>query len=184
MAEIADLTVTASPDNARHPEGYKIPEINNGIREFEAIVARADKDRSGVTLTSGSGTAYSIITNAAYPSHAAGMWFMIRAHVANTGAATLTVNALAAKPLRRQGGDALVANDIAVNQIILPIYNSAGDYYECVGIGESVAITGWGAPTGTPTRTTFATGSVTLPQLAERVKALVDDLTTKGIIGA
>lgn len=35
---------------------------------------------------------------------------------------------------------------------------------------------GWGDPTGTATRTTFATGSVTLPQLAERVKALIDDL--------
>ncbi len=44
--------------------------------------------------------------------------------------------------------------------------------------------TGWGAPTGTPTRTTFATGSVTLPQLAERVKALIDDLTTHGVIGS
>lgn len=45
-------------------------------------------------------------------------------------------------------------------------------------------ITGWGAPTGTATRTTFATGSVTLSQLAERVKALIDDLTTHGMIGA
>lgn len=44
-------------------------------------------------------------------------------------------------------------------------------------------ITGWGAPTGTPTRTTFATGTVTLTQLAERVKALIDDLTTHGVIG-
>ncbi len=43
--------------------------------------------------------------------------------------------------------------------------------------------TGWGAPTGTATRTTFATGSVTLPQLAERLKALIDDLTTHGLIG-
>lgn len=43
--------------------------------------------------------------------------------------------------------------------------------------------TGWGAPTGTPTRTTFATGSVTTAQLAERVKALIDDLTTHGLIG-
>ncbi len=44
--------------------------------------------------------------------------------------------------------------------------------------------TGWGAPTGTATRTTFATSTVTLPQLAERVKALIDDLTTHGLIGA
>lgn len=44
--------------------------------------------------------------------------------------------------------------------------------------------TGWGAPTGTPSRTTFATSTVTLPQLAERVKALIDDLTAHGLIGA
>ena len=36
--------------------------------------------------------------------------------------------------------------------------------------------TGWTAATGTATRTTFVTGTVTLPQLAERVKALIDDL--------
>lgn len=44
--------------------------------------------------------------------------------------------------------------------------------------------TGWGAPTGTATRTTFDTGSVTLSGLAERVKALIDDITTHGLIGA
>lgn len=43
--------------------------------------------------------------------------------------------------------------------------------------------TGWGAPTGAATRTTFDTATVTLPQLAERVKALIDDLTTHGLIG-
>ena len=36
--------------------------------------------------------------------------------------------------------------------------------------------TGWATATGTATRTTFATGSVTLPELAERVKAMIDDL--------
>ena len=43
--------------------------------------------------------------------------------------------------------------------------------------------TGWGAPTGTATRSTFATSTVTLPQLAERLKALIDDLTSHGLIG-
>ncbi len=44
--------------------------------------------------------------------------------------------------------------------------------------------TGWGQPTGTATRAGFATGSVTLQQLAERVKALIDDLTAHGLIGS
>lgn len=36
--------------------------------------------------------------------------------------------------------------------------------------------TGWGTATGTATRTTFDTATVTLSQLAERVKAMIDDL--------
>ena len=37
-------------------------------------------------------------------------------------------------------------------------------------------LAGWARPTGPATRTTFDTATVTLPQLAERMKALVDDL--------
>lgn len=43
--------------------------------------------------------------------------------------------------------------------------------------------TGWVAPTGTATRTTFDTTTVTTAQLAERVHALIDDLTSHGLIG-
>lgn len=46
--------------------------------------------------------------------------------------------------------------------------------------------TGWATATGTATRTTFDTTTVTLPQLAERLKALIDDLHAtagQGIIG-
>jgi hypothetical protein len=44
--------------------------------------------------------------------------------------------------------------------------------------------TGWTAATGTASRATFATGTVTTAQLAERVKALIDDLIVHGLIGA
>jgi hypothetical protein len=45
--------------------------------------------------------------------------------------------------------------------------------------------TGWAKGTGTATRTTFDTATVTLPQLAERMKALIDDLYDQhGLIGA
>lgn len=43
--------------------------------------------------------------------------------------------------------------------------------------------TGWDAATGTATRTTFETASVTTAQLAERVKGLIDDLISHGLIG-
>jgi len=44
--------------------------------------------------------------------------------------------------------------------------------------------TGWAAMTGTATRTAFATTTVTLEQLAQRVKALTDDLISMGLIGS
>lgn len=44
--------------------------------------------------------------------------------------------------------------------------------------------TGWSAPTGTATRTSFSTTTVTTEQLAERVKGLIDDLIAHGLIGA
>jgi len=57
-----------------------------------------------------------------------------------------------------------------------------GGAYKGLFIGDK--ITGWGAPTGTDTRTTFATSTVTLEELAERIHALIDDLTSLGFIGA
>lgn len=54
-----------------------------------------------------------------------------------------------------------------------------------IGVDQVVGTrkTGWTAATGTATRTTYATSTVTLPQLAERVKALTDDLISHGLIG-
>lgn len=48
-------------------------------------------------------------------------------------------------------------------------------------LGER-APTSVAAATGTETRTTFATGTVTAEQLAERVAALIADLKTAGVI--
>jgi hypothetical protein len=44
--------------------------------------------------------------------------------------------------------------------------------------------TGWAAPTGTATRTAFDTATVAVADLAQRLKALIDDLTSHGLIGA
>lgn len=44
--------------------------------------------------------------------------------------------------------------------------------------------TGWSAPTGTAQRSAFDTSTVTTSQLAQRLKALIDDLTSHGLIGS
>ena len=45
-------------------------------------------------------------------------------------------------------------------------------------------VTGWGAPTGTANRAAFDTGAISINQLAQRVKALIDDLRAHGLIGS
>jgi hypothetical protein len=61
----------------------------------------------------------------------------------------------------------------------------AGSFYRHSGnqvVGNRK--TGWANPTGTATRTSYATSTVTLSQLAERVKGLIDDLISHGLLGA
>ena len=43
---------------------------------------------------------------------------------------------------------------------------------------------GWAPPTGAATRSAFNTATATTPEVAQRLKALIDDLTAHGLIGA
>jgi hypothetical protein len=45
-------------------------------------------------------------------------------------------------------------------------------------------VTGWAIPGGSSSRASFETGTVSLFQLAQRVKALIQDLTDHGLIGS
>lgn len=44
--------------------------------------------------------------------------------------------------------------------------------------------TGWAAPTGLTSKATFDPATATLPELGQRVAALINALTTHGLIGA
>ena len=59
--------------------------------------------------------------------------------------------------------------------------NTAFTYLDTPVVGQRRS--GWDAATGTATRTTFNTATVTVSQLAERVKGLIDDLLGHGLIG-
>ncbi len=64
-------------------------------------------------------------------------------------------------------------------------YFDAGSEFRVAGVRVVDARkTGWASPTGTATKTTFDTTTVTTSQLAERLKALIDDLASHGLIGS
>jgi hypothetical protein len=87
----------------------------------------------------------------------------------------------------RTGGSerVLIRNSDGISRLKLGVTVDTGSSYAVNDVKVLEARkTGWTAATGTATRTTFATGSVTTAQLAERVKALLDDLIAHGLIGS
>ncbi len=56
------------------------------------------------------------------------------------------------------------------------------DSYGRVISGSNPSAMGWASPTGNPNRQTFVTSTVTTVGLAERLKALIDDLTAIGVL--
>lgn len=80
------------------------------------------------------------------------------------------------------GGSTSLALSNALFNVANPVSGAALQAAGVTVVGTRK--TGWAAPTGTATRTTFATSTVTTTQLAERVKGLIDDLIAHGLIGA
>lgn len=60
------------------------------------------------------------------------------------------------------------------------VAGNAAPHFICENLDEIkiYSIGGWGTPTGTLTRTTFDESTVTLPELAQRVAAMITDLKT------
>lgn len=73
------------------------------------------------------------------------------------------------------------ANTFAANQTVTGTVTASGFRVGSVQVVGSRQL-GWTAPTGTAGRGSFDTESVTLVQLARRVKALIDDLAAHGLI--
>lgn len=78
--------------------------------------------------------------------------------------------------------------DITAAQVPLVLNSGAATKVDSLTVGSNQVVaarqTGWTAPTGTLSRGTFDQSTVTLPQLAQRVAALITDLTTHGLVGA
>ncbi len=86
--------------------------------------------------TTGSGSAYLMVLDPPITDYVINQCFTFRAHVANTGAATLNVNGVAIRPMKKFVGGAqadLVAGDITSGQIVLACYD--GTVMQLVGAG-------------------------------------------------
>jgi hypothetical protein len=74
--------------------------------------------------------------------------------------------------------------DLATTGVVAGNYRSVQvDVYGRTVTGSNPSRTGWTASTGTATRSAIATSTATTTQVAERLKALIDDLISLGILG-
>lgn len=137
MSDVSQWDVAAANNNDAPPDGF--PEnqlassVNDAARELMAAVARWYSDTDGTLTTGGSSNTYTLTTNSGHAALADQSLLVFIANHANTGAATLNVDALGAKSLRVGGSASLVANQILADVVYVAAYNATDDAYDIVG---------------------------------------------------
>lgn len=91
------------------------------------LVARAYGDIGGLGTIGGTADAITVTSLSTYQALESGLVITIKAGSANTGAATLNLDSLGVKKIRRRGDTALSANDIIANGRYILMYDAAYD---------------------------------------------------------
>ena len=134
MSTIDNWSTTAASNNASSPNGF--PEgmapsgVNDSAREVMAAVAKWYRDQQGSLTTGGSASAYTLTTNGDYAALSDLPLLVFEVHAANSASATLNVDGLGAKALKKSNDVSLAASDLAANQRCLAIYNADDDVFE------------------------------------------------------
>ena len=123
MAEINDLDTTDASNTARWPEGMTPSSVNDSSRALEGLLARAHEDQGARKSSTGSGAAYLFAAAQTLSAYYDGLIIGFDANFTNTGAATLNVDSVSADPIKKHGGQALVADDIQAGQKVIVVHD-------------------------------------------------------------
>jgi hypothetical protein len=152
-------------------EGMPPSAVNNSARQLEARVAEILADLGGALTAGGTANVLTVTANSAFTSYANGQMLALRIATDNSGAATLNVNGLGAKSIRKfvaAGETALTGAEMQATGIYVFRYSTAlnaaagGWVLESPTIDvPSFAPLASPALTGTPTAPTAAPGTNT-----------------------
>lgn len=160
-------TITSSPANASGSVGHVINQTQAG--QAIQIAQQAGMTGQAIQVFAGSVTGASSTNMIDLTT----IWNTTGTPKGISVSITNTASAAGARLIDLQvGGASKFAVDVA------------GNAYVAATQVLSTRATGWTAWTGTATRTTKATSTATLQNVAEAVKALIDDLIHHGLIGA
>jgi hypothetical protein len=120
----------ASVDGIVWSENQAANTVNDSARAMGRDLAKWLGDTNATLTLGGTSTVYTLTSNGSFSSLANGFCVAVKANVSNTGAATLNVDSLGAKAIRKFSGSgeaALVANDMVAGGHYLLQYNTAAN---------------------------------------------------------
>lgn len=131
MSIVSWSTTAADNDDAASGinwmEGQLPATVNNSARGMMKDIADWRDAIGGAKTTAGAANAYTLTTGLGLAALVNGFLFGFEASFTNSGAATIAVDGLTAKAIRRSDGTALVAGDIVSGGIYLASYESGAD---------------------------------------------------------
>lgn len=122
-AEINDLNITDSSNTARFPEGMAAGDVNDSARALEGLIARWYADENCSVASTGSSNTYAMAANQTLGAYYDGLVVCFDANHSNTGAATLNVDTLGAKTIKKYNDQDVESGDIDANQKVLVVYD-------------------------------------------------------------
>lgn len=106
------------PTNNLPMGGYRHTGVGNATaRDSYAALGQVQDGGSVYASAGGTGDALTLTLSPAPSAYVAGQEFRFKATATNTGAATIDVNSLGAKSIKRDGSSALAAGDITTGQM-------------------------------------------------------------------
>jgi hypothetical protein len=140
MTDIYTWSITAA-DNDDADSGINWAEfqdpdtVNNSARVMMARVATWRNDLVPKRSSAGTANAYTVASDSAPSTFSGDFVIYFKADRTNSGSSTLTVNGLAAKPLRAKSGTALVSGEIQAGTVVAAYYALATDEFLIVNSG-------------------------------------------------
>jgi hypothetical protein len=173
---LGSAAYTASTAYATAAQGTK---ADNAATQASLDTHTADYVRQpGYGVTAGGANTYTLTPNPAIVAYAAGMCFAIKIHAANTGVATLNVNAKGAKAIQDSKGYAMTAGKLRLNGVYTLRYDGTnfilqGEGGEYGTAGAAQTLTGYtvgtdsGVVAGTLTEIPLTAGETLIAQTGE-----------------
>lgn len=112
-----------------------IYDLDSDTMMLQTPVAKQQVSQDGAEIygaDAGASDTYAATLSPAPTAYSGGQVYRIYCNTANTGAATLNINGLGAKDIRKNGSAALETGDILAGQIIEVVYDAVAGYFQLI----------------------------------------------------